>query len=84
MAVRLLNGRHRSINCEIKPELTNSFRRRLVALSGDEVLSGSDVPASKLAVETDMHDAAGAQQGSKNAPTRQRILEMVQHADSIR
>ena len=30
-----------------------------------------------------MHDAAGAQQGPKNAPTCHGILEMMQHADAL-
>src|SRR5260221_1599808 len=61
---------------QIKSEPTNPFRRRLIALSDDKVLSGSDVLTGKLAIETDMDDAPGAQYGSKNAPTCHSILHM--------
>src|SRR5262249_24114161 len=45
--------------------------------------SGGDVAASELAVEADVHDAAGTQYRSKNAPACHRVLEMVQHADAL-
>src|SRR4051812_31718927 len=47
------------------------------------MLCGSNVPPSKLAIEPDVHDAAGTQQGSKYAPAGQWIIKMVQHADAL-
>src|ERR1700690_2827580 len=68
---------------QIKSELTNPFRRRLIALSDDKVLSGSDVPTSNFAIKADMHDASGAQYRSKNAPTCHWVIEVVQYADTL-
>ncbi len=68
---------------QIKSELTNPFRRRLITSSDDKVSSGSDVPTSKRAIKTDMHDTAWPQYRPKNAPTCHWILEMVQDADAL-
>ena len=60
-----------------------AFGRRREAPRRDELAGANDVPARDLAVETDAHHAARAQQRAKDSPAGHRVLEVMQHAGAI-